>query len=284
MKALTLLVLAAGALQAPGRWLLELRQDNKLLRVSEDGSDLREVKDPIPHGKPRLFISTEDGDAEIWVSDPDGKNPKRLTDNTAIDNMPRWSSDGKRIVFASTRTGVWQIWIMEADGSNPIQLTRHKDGARDPEVSPAGDRVSYLELHPERTKLPPSTLRVMELSGGEPKVLLEKIQILGHAWSPKGDRLACSLVQELRILEMPSGKSEKSIDLAGVHKDLYAHAAYGVLWRPDGGALACSIRFLGGRMEGAKIFGDDQVFILPMEGKAVVIEAGGPTSPLRWIR
>ncbi|HKS16231.1 MAG TPA: hypothetical protein VJU16_02910, partial [Planctomycetota bacterium] len=135
-----------------------------------------------------------------------------------------------------------------------------------------------------QSKLPPATLRTMDLAGGDKKVLIEKTQILGHSWSPKGDRLAVSLVQELRILEIPSGKAVRSFKFEEIHKDLYAHAAYGLIWRPDGGAIACTIPFLGGRMEGTEIFGDKQVFILPFEGKPVVIETDGTVGPVRWVR
>jgi hypothetical protein len=139
-----------------------------------------------------------------------------------------------------------------------------------------------MEIHPEHSKLPPSTLRIMDLAGRDSKALIEKTQMLGQAWSPKGDRIACSLVQELRILEVPSGKTVKSFKFQDIHKDLYAHAAYGLLWRPDGGAIACTIQFLGGRMVGAKVYGDDQIFVLPFEGKPAIIEAGGPAGPVRW--
>jgi dipeptidyl aminopeptidase/acylaminoacyl peptidase len=278
------LVLAAIASQDEKPWRLVFEQDKKFISVREDGSDRRDEAAPASDGRPLLFISTEDGDAEIWVSDPDGKNPRRLTDNKAIDNWPQWTPDGKRIVFASTRTGPWQIWIMDADGGNAIALTSHAQGARDPQVCSTGGCISYLELHPQASKLPPSTLRTIDLSGGESKVLLEKIQILDHAWSAKGDRLAVRLVQELRILEMPSGKAVKSFKFEEIDKRLYAHAAGGMAWRPDGGAIACAITFLGGRKAGTKIFGDDQIFILPMEGKPVVIETGAPASPVRWIR
>ena len=91
------------------------------------------------------------------------------------------------------------------------------------------------------------------------------------------------LATVLKIVDA-EGKAVKSFDLAKVHEGLYAHAAFGMRWRPDGCAMACTVRFLGGRMEGAKVFGDDQLFILPLEGQPVVIEAGGSASPVRWIR
>ena len=42
--------------------------------------------------------------------------------------------------------------------------------------------------------------------------------------------------------------------------------------------------FYGKTAEGVKTFGDDQLFILPMEGSPVVIEAGGEAYPVRWMR
>lgn len=289
-------LILSGAIQDPAPWRIvfevsEERSFSKAKSVREDGSDLRDERtDPhptsglSPDGKRRVFEVRQDGRSMISTADAEGRNEVNLTDHETFNTSPSWTSDGKRIVFASNRSGKSQIWIMDADGKSPQQLTDHPEGSRSPKVSPGSDRIAYLEIHPAREKLPPSTLRTIDLKGGGSKVVLEKVQILEHAWSPKGDRLACSLIQELQILEMPSGKAVKSFKLGDVRKELYAHAAYGMIWRPDARAIACTIHFLGGRTEGAKIFGDDQIFILPLEGKPVVIEAGGPAGPVRWTR
>lgn len=291
MSTLLAVGLAILGFQDSGPWRIVCEGGGKAWSVREDGTDRRDEPGAAPgkgllspDGKRRAYISTDDGDAEIWVSDADGKIPKRLTDNRDIDNDPSWTPDGKRIVFGSTRNRVGQVWIMEADGTNPVRLTDHAGGAWHPTVSPAGDRIAYQEQHPESSKLPPATLRIMDMAGRDSKALIEKTQMLGHAWSPKGDRIAVSLVQELRILEIPSGKTAKSFKFEDVHKDLYAHSAYGMTWRPDGGAIACTIQFLGGRKMGAVAFGDDQIFVLPFEGKPAIIEAGAPSGPVRWTR
>lgn len=284
------MVMVVLTLQETGPWRVVYVRGGKLWSVRQDGTDVRVESGAPPNGvvspdgKRCLYVDSNEGDAEIWVSDVDGKNARKLTDNKALDNFPGWTADGKRIVFASTRSGRWQIWIMEADGKNPVRLTDHADGAQQPCVSPEGDRIAYLELHPAPQKLPPSTLRIMDLATRESKIVIEKSQILGASWSPKGGLLACSLVQELRVLEIPSNKVAHKIKFEDVHKELYAHAAYGIAWRPDGGAVACTIQFLGGRMEGAEVFGDDQIFLLPFGGKPAIIEAGGPAGPVRWER
>jgi len=55
----------------------------------------------------------------------DGTGITRLTQNTAIDNYPMWSSDGKRIAFHSNRDGNFEIYTMAADGSAVVRVTNN---------------------------------------------------------------------------------------------------------------------------------------------------------------
>ena len=75
--------------------------------------------DPIysPNGLKIAFISTHDGDPEIFVMNADGTGLKKLTDNTAVDAAPSWSPDGGKIVFTSDRGGSFELYRMNADGS-----------------------------------------------------------------------------------------------------------------------------------------------------------------------
>ena len=75
--------------------------------------------DPIysPNGLKIAFISTHDGDPEIFVMNADGTGLKKLTDNTAVDAAPSWSPDGGKIVFTSDRSGSFELYRMSADGS-----------------------------------------------------------------------------------------------------------------------------------------------------------------------
>ena len=49
---------------------------------------------------PIAFVSNRDGNNEIYVVDPDGGDPQRLTANTQIDVDPAVSADGSNIAFA----------------------------------------------------------------------------------------------------------------------------------------------------------------------------------------
>ncbi len=60
------------------------------------------------------FVSTRDNPtnpnpglaAEIYLMNPDGTDPRRLTDNSDGDGFPCLSPDGKKIVFESNRLRV----------------------------------------------------------------------------------------------------------------------------------------------------------------------------------
>ena len=80
------------------------------------------------------FVSTEPGNDEIYLVDPDGSRLDRLTANDwEWDKHPSWSPDGTQIVFYSNRyTGRRQIWIMNADGTGQRNLSNNEYSDWDP--------------------------------------------------------------------------------------------------------------------------------------------------------
>jgi TolB protein len=67
-----------------------------------------------------------DGNLEIYVMHADGSSQTRLTNHPALDAIPSWSQNGRRIVFVSDRIGKGQrrLYVMNADGSGVTMLTR----------------------------------------------------------------------------------------------------------------------------------------------------------------
>ncbi|MET0623676.1 MAG: Ig-like domain-containing protein [Pyrinomonadaceae bacterium] len=100
------------------------------------------LRTPRKRGK-IAFVSTRDGDEEIFTMNADGSEQKQLTANAARDNWPRWSPDGTKIAFASTRDGNHEIYVMNADGTNPVRLTNNAGIDCEPTWSPDGTKIAF---------------------------------------------------------------------------------------------------------------------------------------------
>ena len=137
------------------------------------------------------FVSTRDGNREIYVMDADGKNLKNLTNSPGNDIFPVWSPDGKKIAYISGNLGdgnSLEVFVMNADGSNPKNLTKNRAEEFEwPAWSPDGKKIafqSYRDFNGE--------IYVMDADGGNPKNLT-KAPGVGDgspAWSPDGKKIA----------------------------------------------------------------------------------------------
>ena len=87
-------------------------------------------------GPKRRYLWDFDPNMEIYVSDINGLNTRRLTDSPGYDAEGSFSHDGKQIVFTSSRSGDAEIYVMAADGSNVRRLTNAKGYDGGPFFSP----------------------------------------------------------------------------------------------------------------------------------------------------
>ncbi|MCB2108911.1 MAG: PD40 domain-containing protein [Rhodobacteraceae bacterium] len=82
--------------------------------------------------------------AELYTSDPDGKNVTRLTDNDYYEAEVAVSPDGQWIVFGREIDGKNDIWVMRADGSDEHQVTFTDDWQEGhPMFLPDSNRIMY---------------------------------------------------------------------------------------------------------------------------------------------
>jgi len=89
------------------------------------------------------FVSTADGNPELYVITSNGTGSTRLTTHPASDIDPTWSPDGTKIAFQSDRDGSAEIYVMNSDGTNPVRLTAAAGGNFRPVWSPDGTRVAF---------------------------------------------------------------------------------------------------------------------------------------------
>jgi Tol biopolymer transport system component len=106
-----------------------------------------------PNGRTIVFQSNRDGNWDIYRAYADGSQPVRLTNDTAADESPCVSPDGRWIAFARTQdkgraseqAAAREIYIMEAQSGNGlISISRHQADDWNPVFSPKGDRLAFV--------------------------------------------------------------------------------------------------------------------------------------------
>lgn len=116
-----------------------------------------------------VFVSAQGGANDIYLSDLQGKHPRKLTDDPTDDAHPRVTIDG-RIVFASRRTGTWQIYIMDWDGSR-VQALTNTPGVNNYRPFPSPDGrvvfVSDRDLKPQIFSVNPDGSDLEQLTHGD---------------------------------------------------------------------------------------------------------------------
>lgn len=139
-----------------------------------------------PDGKSVLWVSTRDGNPDLYTVGLDGKNVKRLTNDPAYDLHPAWRPDGKTIAFASGRSGRQKIHAIDADGTNPKKLTDGEFLDAWPAWKPDGKHIAFVS-----NRTGNYDIWLMTADGNELQNLTDnKAQDTAPAWSPDGKKLA----------------------------------------------------------------------------------------------
>src|ERR1043166_3026021 len=197
-------VVASQSTRAFDLWVGATRESENLKKVTA-------VMDKFcwtPDGRLVYSLNTI-GNVDLWVMRPDGQEQKQLTLNSATNDAPTVTPDGRYIVFISNRTGAFQVWRMQVDGSDPVALT-NGGGKNFPAISPDGKWVLYNTTDDWQ-------LWRVSLSGGEPTRLSDSYALFPSV-SPDGKMIACLGRSDskavLRILSFEDGRPLKTFDLA----------------------------------------------------------------------
>ncbi len=89
------------------------------------------------------FMSTRDGNFEVYSMDAKGENLKNLTCNRAVDYAFSYLPDG-RLTFYTNRDGNNEIYIMEADGKKQTNITNNPASDRIASTSPDGKSIIFI--------------------------------------------------------------------------------------------------------------------------------------------
>ncbi|ODT58562.1 hypothetical protein ABS71_18865 [bacterium SCN 62-11] len=108
--------------------LLVCRDGSSIVKRLANGSEQVLVAEsegwnaaPCTDGKTLVFMSSRDGNPEIYSLNLDSKKLRRLTEDPAYDTTPQLK--GQRILFQSNRDGVQRLYSMNLDGSELTPVT-----------------------------------------------------------------------------------------------------------------------------------------------------------------
>ncbi len=133
-----------------------------------------------------VFVSDRSGTKELYVSDYDGRNVRRVTYNGSINLSPRWSPDGRRILYTSYVNGRPCLYVKDLR-SGVVRTVAARPGSNIAgRWSSDGSRIAFTasgKLSPE--------IFILELETGRYFQLTNNYSIdVSPAWSPDGSMLA----------------------------------------------------------------------------------------------
>lgn len=208
------------------------------------------------------FMSTRDGNFEVYSMKTNGDSVVNLTCNKASDYSFSYAP-GRRLVFNSGREGNDDIFIMEADGKNVTNLTNHAASDRVANCSPDGSKIVFSSNRDGGTDL-----YIMNVDGSEVKRLTSNDNYEdAPTWSPDGKKVLFSRdvrAEKETSQNIPSNGEIFIMDADGSNeKRLTDRPGFdgGPQFSPDGTQIA----FYGKTAEG-----NYEIFLMNADGSNVI--------------
>jgi TolB protein len=240
--------------------------DFSIWAANSDGSQQRRLTDMpsffsdwSPNGHRIAFDFVDDVGEHIATMSPDGGQQRQLTFEPGIQEVPKWSPDGRSITFDASPTLPddptfhTSVWIINADGSRARQLTY--DGFDvEPVFSPDGAQIVFGRITgftPQGDQL--EALYVMDADGGRLHQIVAPRAGLEHPdWSPDGRLISFNIAPE--SVQAPASGSVQVVHPDGgtprvLRQPTDQLSFFKPVWSPDGRSLLTGCHDVAARID-----------------------------------
>ena len=210
-----------------------------LMQIAVNGDASRKTK--------IAFASTRDVNLDIYVMDGDGKNQRRVTAHSTIDQHPVWSPDGKKIAY-DVLLNPWDndkwnrtIYVMDSDGENNRKLIKRPQWDINPAWLPDGNRIVFSS-----GKIAPQhEIHAINADGRNSRQLTKDI---GHkrmpSWAHDGRHIAYTRNMRIWVMNSDGRNQRRLTNIVGDENPT---------WSPQGDAIAFQ-SYGRGRRDGRGIY------------------------------
>lgn len=176
-----------------------------------------------------VFVSSRDGNNEIYMMDYDGKRVRRVTSNNYLDILPTWSADNEKILYTSYRRNNPDLFMFHLyTGKIELIATTQANYAAD--WCRGGDKVVYTSTRSGDAEIYVKDMKTRK----DKRVTFNPAIDTTPCWSPSGDEIAFtsqrSGTPQIYIMNA-DGTNIRRITHDGTYYDSPA-------WSPDGTRIA----------------------------------------------
>lgn len=136
------------------------------------------------------FVSSFDGDNDIYIMNSNGKDIRKITDNTYDDVNITWLQDSTHLLFATNKNSTFDLNSIEVNGSNQnvVNLLATSIQIYDYKLSPDGKSIIYTGY--DNQSLTYQSIYSVDIDGNN-KIELTHLEYGSSSphWSPDGNTI-----------------------------------------------------------------------------------------------